>query len=102
MSHTKNILPKIHFTAITATLMATIGVSTMLATGLGSPGTRCYPICPEKYDTYCCTDFIPFVRSCSRAGICITQRGWACVSGPSKVDSIRYSLEEVGGDMQAY
>lgn len=91
-----------HATAIIATRMAATGVSAMPDTGPDLTDTKRYPICPENYDTYFRMDGIPFVRLCSRAGICITQRGWTCVSGPDKVDSIRYCLEEAGGDMKAY
>ncbi|CAG9983973.1 unnamed protein product [Clonostachys byssicola] len=89
-----------YFASALATLLAAASVS---ASGpvYGMDGVAKYPICPDGYDTYCCMTVTPYSHSCSR-GRCSNSPGWSCIIGPGKVESMKYCMNEVGGNKGPY
>jgi hypothetical protein len=89
-----------YFAGALATLLAAASVG---ATGpvYGMDGVAKYPTCPDGYDTYCCMTVTPYSHSCSR-GRCSNAPGWSCVIGPGKVESMKYCMNEVGGNKNPY
>ncbi|CAH0041320.1 unnamed protein product [Clonostachys rhizophaga] len=89
-----------YFASALATLLAAASVS---ASGpiYGMDGIAKYPICPDGYETYCCMTVTPYSHSCSR-GRCSNTPGWSCVIGPGKVESMKYCMNELGGNKDPY
>lgn len=87
-----------HFSSAIVTLLAAVGASATLdaAPTAEVDSREVYPICPEGYNTNCCSFVFPYSNSCRR-GKCSKGYGWSCIGGPGKVDSIRQCLESDEG-----